>query len=123
MKLSHQASYACFAALTMSKVHACWQVHTYFRGDLFVGDTLSMQAYNNGVEECTGGNTIHLSSGDTVWHIACGKIKFTFTNNGRKGHIHGEHTEFLNFTTLPNFANRQMDVSDTTHLWSYTRPM
>ena len=49
-----------------------------------------MQAYNNGNEACTGGDTIHFSSDESVWHIACGKIKFTFTQNGEHGHITGE---------------------------------
>ena len=61
MKLSIQACAVAAAAMTFSGVQACYQVHTYFEGDPFAGDTLSMQAYDDNVEVCTGGDTIYLS--------------------------------------------------------------
>ena len=98
MKLTLQAS--LLAGMAFNAVNACWQVHTYFQGDPFAGDILSMQAKDNDVERCTGGQTIYLSSGDTTWTITCDSLTFTFTDNGRSGHVSGVWFPAQNFSKV-----------------------
>ena len=89
MKLSLSTSLVALTSLAINGVNACWQVHAMLASDLFTGDTLEVQAKNNDVQECLGGDTIYLASGDTTWTISCGNLVFTMTDNGKSGHVSG----------------------------------
>ena len=74
-------------ALCTTTANACYQVHTYFQGDPFAGDTLTVQAKDNDVEVCSGGATQYLSSAETVWTMTCRTRTFTYTDNGKSGSV------------------------------------
>jgi hypothetical protein len=109
-----KATYILLPILLASATTACVTTHVYMQNCFISGDTLSTQAFDNGIEVCNGGKTIHSASSNTEFCIDGRQSGYSFcvTRNGRTG-SYKNGDEYSVTMTASGYDNKTLDCAVT----------